>query len=204
MLQENKMNDGEWQVKTGPLWQQHVLESVFAQVRDVLDPDPKREGVEETPMRVAKAWMHWTGGYRIDPLELLKTFSDGSEDYDEMVYVKDIPFYSHCEHHFAPFFGTATIAYIPKSRIVGISKLARILDAYSRRFQVQERLTTQIATCLEQALDPVGIGVMVKARHMCMESRGVCLQGHHTVTTCLRGEIRNDRDARHEFLLLAK
>lgn len=161
-----------------------------------------REGLAETPDRVAKAWAHWLGGYEIDPAELLKTFGDGGEDYDEMVMVKDIPIYSKCEHHLADIFGTATIAYIPKGRVVGLSKLSRVADAFARRLQVQERLTTQIADCLWTGLEPKGVGVLLKCRHLCMESRGLCQQGHYTITSALRGVIKNG-DPRSEFLRLA-
>lgn len=166
----------------------------------LLDPDPKREGLRDTPNRVVKAWKHWTEGYDIDPDSLLKVFGDGAENYDEMVIVRNIPFYSHCEHHLAPFFGTATVAYVPKGRVVGLSKLSRVVDAFARRLQVQERMTVQIADCVENNLKPLGVGVFLKARHLCMESRGVCQQGHHTETTALRGVFRTDAAARGEFL----
>lgn len=160
-----------------------------------------RPGTKDTPIRVAKAWRHWTAGYDKDVAELLTTFEDGAEAYDEMVAVVDIPFYSHCEHHLAPFFGTATIAYIPNGRIVGLSKLSRLLDAYARRLQVQERLTQQVATALMEHLKPLGAGCTIRARHLCMESRGVMQQGHHTVTTSLLGKFR-DPAVRAEFLAL--
>jgi GTP cyclohydrolase I len=165
--------------------------------------EPLREGLNETPARMAKAWAHWTSGYRVDIPALLKTFEDGAKDYDEMVMVKDIPIYSKCEHHLADIFGTATIAYIPNGRVVGLSKLSRVADAFARRLQVQERLTTQIADALNDNLHPTGVGVIVKARHMCMESRGICQQGHHTVTSALRGVFKTDPTARAEFLRLA-
>ena len=133
---------------------------------------------------------------------MLKTFEDGAEGCDEMVVVKDIPFYTHCEHHMAPFFGTATIAYIPDGRIVGLSKLSRVLDVFARRLQVQERLTTQVADALMEHLKPRGAGVVVRARHLCMESRGVCKQGHHTRTSALRGIFKEDSAVRAEFLSL--
>lgn len=170
---------------------------------EALDPDPKREGLQETPERVAAAWAHWVGGYDISVEGLLKSFEDGAEGYDEMVAVVDIPFYSHCEHHLAPFFGTATVAYIPRGRVVGLSKLSRLLDAYARRLQVQERLTRQVVDALHQHLDPLGAGVSVRARHLCMESRGVQQQGHHTVTTALTGVFKNP-EVRAEFLALRK
>lgn len=169
---------------------------------DGVVPDPDRGGLLETPVRVAKAWRHWTGGYNIDPGSLLKTFEDGAQGYDEMVAVVRIPFYSHCEHHLAPFFGTATIAYIPNKKIVGLSKLSRLLDAYARRLQVQERLTRQVADALQEHLEPIGVGVLLRARHLCMESRGVCQQGHHTVTCAVTGALKDKPEARAEFLAL--
>jgi GTP cyclohydrolase I len=169
----------------------------------VIGQDPSREGLSETPARVVKAWKHWCSGYDVDIAKLLKTFEDGAENYDEMVLVKDIPIYSKCEHHLADIFGTATIAYIPNGRVVGLSKLSRVADAFARRLQVQERLTTQIADALNEHLAPTGVGVIIKARHMCMESRGICQQGHHTVTSALRGVFKTDPTARAEFLRLA-
>lgn len=165
-----------------------------------IDPEHGREGTRETPERVAKAWDTWTRGYTVDIAALLKTFEDGSENYDEMVLVKDIPIYSKCEHHLADIFGTASIAYIPDGRVVGLSKLSRLADAFARRLQVQERLTVQIADALMEHLAPKGAAVLIKARHMCMESRGICQQGHHTVTSALRGVFKTDASARAEFL----
>lgn len=166
--------------------------------------DPARGGLLETPHRVAKAWKEWCSGYALDPAEVLKVFEDGAEGCDEMVVVKDIPFYSKCEHHMADIFGTATIAYIPDGKIVGLSKLSRLLDVYARRLQVQERLTTQVADALMEHLGAKGAGVVIKARHMCMESRGVKQQGHHTVTSALRGVFKTEPSARAEFLALAR
>ena len=170
---------------------------------NALVEDSNREGLTETPARVAKAWSHWTSGYDVDIAKLLKCFKDGGENYDQMVMVKDIPIYSKCEHHLADIFGTATIAYIPDGKIVGLSKLSRLADAFARRLQVQERLTDNIADALVEHLAPVGVGVLIKARHMCMESRGICQQGHHTMTTALRGAMRNNAQSRGEFLALA-
>jgi GTP cyclohydrolase I len=166
--------------------------------------NPGRQGLSETPHRVIKAWKFWTSGYNVDPTDVLKVFEDGAEGYDQMVSVCDIPIYSHCEHHLASIFGTATIAYIPDGKIVGLSKLSRLADVFARRLQVQERLTNDIANALMQHLQPKGCGVVIRARHMCMESRGVCQQGHHTRTTALRGVIMDDAAARSEFLALAK
>jgi GTP cyclohydrolase I len=178
-------------------------EVIFDLISEVIKQDPMREGLQETPARVVKAWKHWCSGYNVDIAKLLKTFEDGAENYDEMVLVKDIPIYSKCEHHLADIFGTATIAYIPNGRVVGLSKLSRVADAFARRLQVQERLTTQIADALDEHLRPKAVGVIVKARHMCMESRGICQQGHHTVTSALRGVFKTDPTARSEFLRLA-
>lgn len=164
----------------------------------------EREGLAETPDRVAKAWEFWTSGYDQDPADVLKVFEDGADGYDEMVAVVDIPVYSKCEHHLADIFGRATVAYIPNGKIVGLSKLSRLVDIFARRLQVQERLTVQIADALEEHLEPVGVGVKVEARHMCMESRGLCQQGHHTVTTALRGAMKDEPQARMEFLALGR
>lgn len=169
-----------------------------------LEPDTHtREGLMETPARVAKAWEFWTSGYGQNAAEILKVFEDGAEGYDEMVVVKDIPIYSHCEHHLAAIFGTATVAYIPDGRIVGLSKLSRLADMHARRLQVQERLTNDIAEDLWTHLRPRGVGVLIRARHMCMESRGVCQQGHHTITTALRGVFKDQSETRAEFMALA-
>lgn len=166
----------------------------------MIGEDATREGLQDTPKRVVKAWDHWTRGYYMDPSDILKVFEDGAQSYDEMVLVRDIPIYSKCEHHLADIFGTACIAYIPDGKIVGLSKLSRLADCFARRLQVQERMTVQIADALVEHLQPKGVGVMIRARHMCMESRGICQQGHHTVTTALRGVIKHDASARAEFL----
>lgn len=180
------------------------VEDNITRLLQYVGEDPMRGGLLETPHRVAKAWKFWCKGYDEHPQDILKTFDDGAENVTEMVIVKDIPFYTHCEHHLAPFFGTATIAYIPDGKIVGLSKLNRVLDCYARRLQVQERLTTQVADALWENLSPHGVGVVIKARHMCMESRGVCQQGHHTITSALRGVMLNEPEARAEFLQFAR
>lgn len=185
----------------------HAREGIEDNIRRLLQyvgEDPNRGGLEETPKRVAKAWAHWTSGYGKDAASLLKVFEDGADGCDEMVIVKDVPFYTHCEHHMAPFFGTASVAYIPDGRIVGLSKISRVVDMYARRLQVQERLTNQIADALNEHLRPTGVGVVVRARHLCMESRGICQQGHHTITSALRGVLKTDEKARAEFMALAK
>lgn len=196
--------EGQWIVWP---WEGDAEGSIEDNVRRMLQyvgEDPARGGLLETPARVAKAWQFWCKGYTQDPKDILKTFEDGAEGCDEMVMVRDIPFYTHCEHHMAPFFGTATIAYIPNGKIVGLSKLNRVLDCFARRLQVQERLTTQVAEAIMEHLQPIGVGVIIKARHMCMESRGVCQQGHHTVTSALRGVFKDDPTVRSEFLELSK
>lgn len=172
-------------------------------ILSTVDPEPEREGIQETPGRFAKAWQHWTSGYSVDIAALLKVFEDGAQGYDEMVLVRDIPIYSKCEHHLADIFGTVSIAYIPDGRVVGLSKLSRLADAFARRLQVQERMTVQIADAIMEHLKPKGCGVIIRARHMCMESRGLCQQGHHTVTSALRGALK-EGPARAEFMSLAQ
>jgi GTP cyclohydrolase I len=171
-------------------------------IMSAIGEDRKRQGLQETPERFAKALKTWFSGYSQDPAECLKVFEDGAENYDQMIVVKDIPIYSHCEHHIAPIFGTATIGYIPDGRIVGLSKLSRVADIFARRLQVQERLTCQIADCLFENLKPLGVGVVIQARHMCMESRGISKQGHITITNKLLG-IMTEGNVRAEFLALA-
>jgi len=166
--------------------------------------DVDRGGLKETPKRFIKAWEHFSSGYKQDPKDVLKTFTDGAEKYDEMVLVRDIPVYSHCEHHLAPFFGVAHIAYIPDGKIVGLSKLSRLVDVFARRLQVQERLTNQIATAMEEHLAPKGIAVVIECRHLCMESRGIQRQGSATITSAMRGVFRDDQKARAEFFGLVK
>jgi len=162
--------------------------------------DPKRGGLVETPQRFEKAWAFWTKGYDEDPEKIMKVFEDGGESYDQMVLVRNIPVYSHCEHHLAAIFGVAHVGYIPDGRIVGLSKLNRVVDCFSRRLQVQERLTDQIAGSIHDVLSPRGVAVQLVCRHLCMESRGVCQQGHETVTTALRGLMKTDEGAKREFL----
>jgi GTP cyclohydrolase I len=176
------------------------IEQAVIEILDAIGERVNRQGLKETPERVAKAWLEWTSGYNKDAGEILKVFDDGAENYDQMVTVKNIPFYSHCEHHLAPFFGTCTISYIPDGRIVGLSKLSRLTQMYAKRLQVQERLTAQIAEAIDTHLTPKGVGVQIKARHLCMESRGVCQQGSETVTTALQGIILSDPSAKAEFL----
>lgn len=189
-------------------WEGDAVGSFASNVTRMLQfigEDSNREGLSETPNRVAKAWSdYWAAGYKQKPEDVLKVFEDGAESYDEMVIVKNIPIYSHCEHHLAPIFGTATIAYIPDGKIVGLSKLSRLAEVFARRLQVQERLTNQIADAIQEHLHPKGVGVIIKARHLCMESRGICQQGHHTITSALRGVLKDQPETRAEFMDLAK
>lgn len=176
------------------------IEDNVVRLLQYVGEDPTREGLLETPGRVARAWKTWTSGYGENPADVLKVFADGGEHYDEMVLQRALPFYSHCEHHMAPFFGVAHIAYIPDGKIVGLSKLSRVLDIFARRLQVQERLTAQVADALMEHLQPKGAAVSITARHLCMESRGVHKQGHDTVTNVLRGVFLENPAARAEFL----
>jgi len=179
-------------------------DDIIVRLLEYVGEDANREGLLETPKRVLKAWKNeWCGGYGKDPKQVLKVFEDGSEGCDQMVVVRDIPIFSHCEHHLAPFFGTATIGYIPNAKIVGLSKSSRVADIFAHRLQVQERLTNQIADAIWDNLAPIGVGVVINCRHMCMESRGVSRSGSTTVTSALRGAIRDDSKARAEFLTLA-
>ena len=190
-------------VSDNKMWSESVKQAYVVAMLHAIGEDPHREGLLETPARVVKAWGEWFDGYGKDPATVLKTFEDGAELCgDEMVLVRDIDFYSHCEHHMAPFFGKAHIAYIPKKRVVGLSKLARVTDIFSHRLQVQERLTNQIANALVDGLDPEGVGVVMKATHFCMCSRGVNKQGSTTITSALRGAIKEEPSARAEFLRL--
>ena len=162
--------------------------------------DPEREGLLDTPARVAKAYKDWFSGYNEEPDEfMLRTFKE-VEDYDEMVTLRGIEFTSHCEHHIAMITGKAYVAYLPNNKVVGISKLARVVDAYARRFQVQEKMTPQIAKCINNSLQPKGVGVVVVAKHACMTTRGVNKKSVDMVTSMMLGDFRNSEATRMEFL----
>lgn len=167
-----------------------------------LDPEPDREGLRATPRRVEQAFRFYTEGYAQDPKAVIGSALFEPET-DEMVLVKDIEVYSMCEHHLAPFFGKAHVAYLPRGKIVGLSKVARLVDTFARRLQVQERLTQQVARALEEILQPKGVGVIIEAAHLCMMMRGVQKQNSKTVTSCLLGLFRSDERTRAEFLNLA-
>lgn len=177
-------------------------EDIAARLLQFIGEDVSREGLRETPKRFLAAWQEYTRGYHIKPDEVLKVFADGAHGVDELVMVRDIPVYSTCEHHLAPFFGRAHVGYIPAGKILGLSKFARLVDVFARRLQVQERLTTQIADSLRDALAPRGVAVVLECRHMCMESRGCRTQGSVTTTSALRGVFKHDASARSEFLRL--
>ena len=162
--------------------------------------DPAREGLVDTPRRVAKAYEDWFGGYGLDPISFLERTFEEVDGYDEMIVLRDITFESHCEHHMAPIIGKAHVGYLPNNKIVGISKLARVVDAFARRFQVQEKLTAQIAQCIQGVLKPKGVGVVVDAVHQCMTTRGIHKAGVSMVTSQMLGAFRNDARTRAEFL----
>lgn len=180
-----------------------VSEQTIETLLDEIGEDIDRDGLIETPHRAAQAWAEWTSGYFIKPKDILKVFVEHSSD--ELILVRDIPFYSLCEHHLAPVLGRVHVGYVPgEGRIVGLSKLPRLVDVYARRLQVQERMTVQIAEALEEVVRPQGVGVVVEARHLCMESRGIRRPGTITVTSALRGCIKSQHDARAEFLSLTR
>ena len=178
-----------------------VSEAVRTLIRWAGD-DPDREGLLDTPARVARAWKEYARGYGEDPaLHLSRTFEEVG-GYDEIVLLKDIPFQSHCEHHMAPIIGKASIAYLPKDRVVGISKLARVLHGYARRLQVQERLTAEVADCVWDNLKPQGVAVVIEASHACMTARGVHTPGVMMTTSRMMGVFREDERSRREVLAL--
>ncbi|WP_454827931.1 GTP cyclohydrolase I FolE [Pseudoxanthomonas wuyuanensis] len=162
--------------------------------------DITREGLQDTPKRVAKAYRDWFSGYRIDPREYLARTFEEVAGYDEMIVLRDIEYESHCEHHMAPIIGRVHVGYLPDGKVVGISKLARVVDAYARRFQVQEKMTAQIAQCVQDVLQPRGVAVVVEGVHECMTTRGVHKRGVSMVTSKMLGEFREDVRTRTEFL----
>lgn len=162
--------------------------------------DPSREGLRDTPHRVVDAYLEWFSGYQHDPTEYLRRTFEEVGGYDEMVVLRDISFESHCEHHMAPMIGRVHIGYLPGNKVVGISKLARVVDGYARRLQVQEKLTTQIADCITEVLKPRGVGVVVDAVHECMTTRGVHKRNVSLVTSRMTGMFRSDARTRSEFL----
>ena len=162
--------------------------------------DPTREGLHGTPRRVARAFEDWCSGYNEDPVEFLRRTFEEVDGYDEMIVLRDIPFESHCEHHIAPIIGKAHVGYLPDHKVVGISKLARVVDAFARRLQVQESMTAQIAHCIQDVLRPKGVGVIIEGEHQCMTTRGVHKHGVSMITSQLLGQFRSDPRTRSEFL----
>ena len=179
---------------------QSDIERAFREVLRWVGEDPDRDGLRETPGRTVRAYREYFCGYEQDPEQILQKTFEEIEGYDEMVMLRGIPFQSHCEHHVAPIIGRAWVAYVPNKRVVGISKLARVVEAYAKRLQIQERLTAQIANCIEQVLKPKGTGVVIKATHHCMTSRGVNKQGTDLVTSRMLGCFRDNPMTRQELM----
>ena len=178
-------------------------EEAEAAVRTLLGwigEDSTREGLVDTPARVVRAFEEYSAGYRLDPTDLLRRTFEEVEGYDEMVVLRDIGFESHCEHHLAPIIGRAHVAYLPTRRVVGISKLARVVEAFAKRLQIQERMTAQIADAIQDVLEPRGVGVVIEATHHCMTSRGIRKPGSLMITSRLLGEFKTNPDTRREFL----
>ncbi len=166
--------------------------------------DPSRDGLIDTPARVVRAWEEYTKGYGQDPEEILRKTFEETEGYDEMIVLRGIRFESHCEHHLAPIIGRAWVAYIPNGRVVGISKLARVVEAYAKRLQIQEKMTAQIANAIEDVLKPQGVGVVIKAEHHCMTTRGIMKPGTDMVTSRMLGCFRTSAITRQEFLAMVE
>ncbi|RLA22566.1 MAG: GTP cyclohydrolase I FolE [Gammaproteobacteria bacterium] len=162
--------------------------------------DPRREGLVDTPKRVVDAYLDWFSGYKDDPVKFLQRTFQEVEGYDEMIVLRDISFESHCEHHIAPIIGVAHVGYLPNNKVVGISKLARVVETFARRFQVQEKMTAQIANCIQDVLKPKGVGIVIDATHQCMTTRGIHKSGVSMVTSRMLGTFRKDARTRAEFL----
>jgi GTP cyclohydrolase I len=181
---------------------EQILSDIGRKLLEAIGEDPSREGLKKTPVRFAKSWGKLCGGYKQSLQDICTVFD--AENFDEMILVRDIEFYSLCEHHILPFFGTVTIGYLPNKKILGLSKLPRIVDVFARRLQNQERLTMQIARAIEEIIQPRGVGVLISAQHLCMMSRGVEKQKSFTETSALRGTFKKDSRSRSEFLHLAR
>ena len=180
------------------------LRDHVTEILKLLGEDPEREGLLKTPLRVEKAFKHFTKGYQQDAGEILKSAVFSATDYDEMVIVKDIDVFSMCEHHLLPFFGKCHVAYLPDKKVVGLSKIPRVVDVFARRLQIQEKLTTQIAKAIESALKPKGVGVVIEALHLCVMMRGVEKNNAHMITSSMQGRFRSDSKTREEFLDLIR
>lgn len=177
---------------------------IFTRLLELVGEDPNREGLVDTPKRMEKMYLEITSGYQEDPANYFRTFEENAESYDEMIILDPIPFFSMCEHHMAPFFGDVYIGYIPDKKFAGLSKFVRTVGTFARRLQIQERMTHQIAECLEKYVQPKGVAVIIKARHLCMEMRGVKTHGVYTTTSALKGVMMSDTKARNEFLQLTR
>lgn len=202
-LSENERFELNGVAKEEPRLDRARLQEIVHETLEIVGEDPKREGLVRTPLRVAKAWEFLTQGYTMDVEEVLNG-AIFEEPYDEMVIVKDIDFFSLCEHHALPFFGKAHVAYIPSGKIVGLSKIPRIVDVFARRLQVQERMTQQIAETIQHYLQPHGVAVVTEASHMCMMMRGVQKQNSLTTTSAMLGVFKDQVETRSEFMTLIK
>jgi GTP cyclohydrolase I len=180
-----------------------LIPALVASLLEELGEDPDRPGLKATPARVSGALRELTDGYRVRPEDVIAG-AVFDQDYDEMVVVKDIPFYSLCEHHMLPFFGACHVGYLPRGRVVGLSKIPRLVGVFAHRLQLQEKMTKEIADALHGALDPKGVGVVIEARHLCMEMRGVQKTGGQMITSCMLGTFRKDSRTRAEFLDLVR
>jgi GTP cyclohydrolase I len=203
-----KVNDGSGMVSNGynkiETWNTENIEElseIYYRVLGLIGEDPDREGLKGTPVRIAKALHFLTNGYNQNPCAIINS-AKFKEEYRQMVLVKDIDIYSMCEHHMLPFFGKAHVAYIPDGYITGLSKIARVVDAFSRRLQVQERLTTQIRNCIQECLNPLGVAVVIEAKHMCMQIRGIQKQNSVTTTSAFTGIFLEQLNTREEFVHL--
>jgi GTP cyclohydrolase I len=195
------INDGYNKIESWDEGNVKELAGIYHRVLELLGEDPDREGLLKTPVRVAKAMHFLTAGYSMSPEQILRS-AMFREEYKQMVLVKDIDIYSMCEHHMLPFFGKAHVAYIPNGYITGLSKIARVVEAFSRRLQVQERLTTQIRNCIQETLQPLGVAVVIEAQHMCMQIRGVQKQNSVTTTSAFTGIFLEEMNTRAEYMHL--
>ncbi len=196
------MTTNEPDAQNLPLPSQEEVEDAFRTIIRATGEDPSRDGLLETPKRAANAFKEYFAGYQKDPEAILQKTFEEIEGYDEMVVLRGIPFESHCEHHLAPIIGRAWVAYVPNGHVVGISKLARVVDAYAKRLQIQEKMTAQIANTVNKVLNPQGVGVIVKAEHHCMTTRGIHKRGTDMVTSRMLGCFRDNSITRQEFLSL--
>lgn len=190
--------------KLGPKPSREEAEAAVRTLLRWAGDDPEREGLKDTPARVVRGYEDWFSGYEDDPVSFLQRTFEEVDGYDEMVVLKDIRFESHCEHHLAPIIGRAHVGYLPVRKVVGISKLARVVDAYARRLQVQEKMNAQIANCIQHILEPKGVAVVIEAAHQCMTTRGVHKPGVSLVTSTMLGAFREDSRTRREFLAMIR